>query len=92
MERLKSTTKWNLLVPMLKTMCNLHIIIQSTNVNSLSKYQGDIQNDYNLQSSYILCFQETKVKLAQEISQFINTSKYSYMYTIDKHRLLIIIW
>jgi len=49
------------------------------NINSLAKHHLDIQNDYNLQSSHITCFQKTKTKQAQKIVQYFDISKCKYI-------------
>ena len=43
-----------------------------------------------MQSSHILCFQETRIKYFQEISQFINLSKYKYIHNFDGYGLLLL--
>ena len=90
MERLTTSTKWNLLVLILKNIHQSHTIIQSIIINSLSKHYLNIQNDHNLQSSHILCFQETRIKCSQEIYMYINTSKYNYIHNSDRHGLLML--
>jgi exonuclease III len=50
----------------------------------------NIQNDCNLQSSHIFCFQETRTKHAQEITQYFDTSKYKYIHIFHKHGLFMV--
>jgi len=90
MERLTSSARWKLLVPILKNIRHSHVIIQSININSLSRHHLNIQNDYNLQSSHILCFQETRIKDFEKISQYINLYKYKYIHNFDRHGLVLL--
>lgn len=89
MNRLNSIAKWEFLVPRLQTMRHSHIIIQSININSLKKHHIDYKSDHNMQAAHILCFQETKVEHANEIINYIDTSRYKYIHAYDKHGILL---
>ena len=58
--------------------------------NSLRKYHLDYKTDHNMQTSYILYFQETKINQENEISEFIDTSRYKFTHIKDKHGLLMV--
>ena len=90
MERLTSSAKWKLLVPINKYIHHSHVIIQSINIDFLSRHHLSIQNDHNLQSSHILCFQKTRIKYFEEVSQFINLIKYKYIHDFDGHGLVLL--
>ena len=85
MSRLRSLAKWNLLVPRLKLWQHSHVIIQSLNVNLIQKHHKDIDADFNIQSLYILCLQETHVQSSCKVQKFINTTKYKYIYVFGGH-------
>jgi len=62
MQRLKTTAQWQLCVPYLQHFRQTHTIIQSLNTRFQSLHFQNIETDHNLQTSHILCSNETKVK------------------------------
>jgi exonuclease III len=90
MSRLRSSPKWELLVPRLKYLRQAYIMIQSLNINSLDKHYKDLQADYNLQASHILCLQETKVKSIFQLPEILTLSKYKYISIFDGHGSLLL--
>ena len=89
MKRLTSNSRWNLSIPILQTMRRSHIIIQSININSLQKHHLDYKSDHSIQTSHILCFQETKINQTDNIGKYIDTSRYNYIHNYDKHGILM---
>jgi hypothetical protein len=76
MQHFKTTSQWQLCVPYLQPFKKTHTIIQSLNTRSLSLHFQDIEMDHNLQTSHILCLNETKVKTQNKSSlQYSNHSK-----------------
>jgi exonuclease III len=90
MKILISNSRWNLSIPILKTIRRSHTIIQSINMNSLQKHHLDYKSDHSMQTSHILCFQETKINQANNIGKYIDTSRYNYIHNYDKHGILMI--
>ncbi len=66
-------------------ICNLldkHTIIQSLNTRFLLLHFQNIEMNHNLQTSHILCLNETKVKTQNKSShQYSNRSKYKSIVT-----------
>jgi exonuclease III len=89
MKILTSNSRWNLSIPILKTIRRSHTIIQSININSLQKHHLDYKSDHSMQTSHILCFQETKINQANNIGKYIDTSRYNYIHNYDKHGILM---
>jgi exonuclease III len=42
-----------------------------------------------MQTSHILCFQETKINQTNSIGKYIDTSRYNYIHNYDKHGILM---
>jgi hypothetical protein len=89
MKRLTSNSRWNLSIPILKTIRCSHTIIQSININSLQKHHLDYKSDHSMQISHVLCFQETKINQANNIGKYIDTSRYNCIHNYDKHGILM---
>jgi hypothetical protein len=89
MNKLTTNSKWNLSISILKPMCRSHIIKQSININSLQKHHLNYKSDHSMQTSHILCFQETKINPANNIGKYIDTSRYNYIHNYDKHGILM---
>jgi hypothetical protein len=82
MQRLKTTIQSQLCVPYLQPFGKTHTIIQSLNTRCLSLHFQNIETDHNLQTSHILCLNETKVKTQDKSShQYSNHSKYKSIAT-----------
>jgi len=78
MQYLKTIAQWQLCVPYLQPFRQTHTIILSLNTRSLSLHFQNIETYYNLQTSHILCLNETKVKTQNKSShQYLNHSKYN---------------
>jgi exonuclease III len=85
MKILTSNSRWNLSIPILKTIRRSHKIIQSININSLQKHHLDYKSDHSMQTSHILYLQETKINQTNNIGKYIETSRYNYIHNYDKH-------
>ncbi len=91
MHRLKTTTQWQLCVPYLQPFKQTHTIIQSLNTRSLSLHFQNIEMDHNLQTSHILCLNETKVKTQNKSShQYSNHSKYKSIVTYGSQGTMLL--
>ncbi len=66
-----------------------HVIIQALYTNSLQQHYQDINHDHNLQISHVLCILETKIQSSNDVQNFINISKYSYISIYDGHDLIM---
>jgi exonuclease III len=68
-----------------------HTIIQSLNTRSLSLHFQNIETDHNMQTSHILCLNETKVKSQNESShQHSNHSKYKSIVTYGSYGTMLL--
>jgi hypothetical protein len=85
MNRLKTFANWTTFVPQLKNFYHSHVIIQALNTNSLKQHYQYINHDPNLQVSHVLCILETRIQSSNDVNNFINTSKYSYISIYDGH-------
>ena len=66
-----------------------HITKQSNNINSLQKHHLNYKSDHSMQTSHILCFQETKINQVNNIGKYIDTSRYNYIHNYDKYGILM---
>jgi hypothetical protein len=73
----------------LKNSYHSHVIIGTLNTNSLRQHYQDINHDHNLQGSHVLCILETRIQPSNDVQNFINTSKYSYVSIYDGHNLIM---
>jgi len=90
MNRLKTILIWISLIFQLKNLYNSHVILQTLNTTSLHQHYKDINHDYNIQMSHILCFLKTRVHSASiDVHKFLNLSKYSYILIHDNHGLMM---
>jgi hypothetical protein len=62
MHQLRTKAIWKLTIIWLSLLCKTHATIQSLNTRSLPLHATNIDNDHNLKSSHIICFNETKLK------------------------------
>ena len=67
-----------------------YIIIQSININSLQKHHIDHKSDHSMQTSHILCFQETRIRYAHDVDRYIDTSRYKYIHNYGGHGILML--
>ncbi len=88
MNRLKTFGNWTTFVFQIKNFYHSHVIIQALKKNSLKQHHQDINHDPNLQVSYVLCILETRIQSSNDVHNFINTSKYSYISIYDGHGLI----
>jgi hypothetical protein len=89
MNRLKTFANWTTFVPWFKNFYHSHAIIQAFNTNSLKQHYQDINHDPNLQVSHVICILETRIQSSNDVHNFINTSKYSYISIYDGYGLII---
>ena len=68
----------------------LHIIIQSIKINSLQKHHIDFISDHSMQTSHILCFQETRVKYVHDVDKYIDASRYKYIHNYGGQSILML--
>ena len=71
-------------------MCRSHIIIQSININFLQKHHIDYKTDHSMQTSHILCFQETRIRYAHDVDKYIDASRYKYIHNYGGHGILML--
>ena len=90
MKRLTTIAKWKFSIPFLKPMRRSHIIIQSININSLQKHYIDYKTDHSMQTSHILCFQETRIRYAHDVDKYIDASRYKYIHNYGGHGILML--
>ncbi len=91
MQCLKSTTQWQLCVPYLQPSRQTHTIIQSLNTRFLLLHFQNIEMNHNLQTSHILCLNETKVKIQNKSShQYSNDSKYKSIITYKSQGTMLL--
>ncbi len=57
--------------------------------NYLKQHYQDINHDPNLQVSHVLCILETRIQSWNDVHNFINTSKYTYISIYDGHGLIM---
>jgi len=82
MQCLKIIAPWQLCVPYLQPFRQTHTIIQSLNTRFLLFHFQNIEMNHNLQTSHILCLNETKGKTQNKSShQYSNHSKYKSIVT-----------
>jgi hypothetical protein len=62
MQHLCTKVVWKLTITRLSLLCKTHTIIQLLNNRSLPLHAPDIDNDHNLKSSHIICFNKTRPK------------------------------
>ncbi len=62
MHKLCTKVVWKLTITRLSLLCKTHTIIQLLNIRSLPLHATDIDNDRNLKSSHIICFNKTRQK------------------------------
>jgi hypothetical protein len=55
----------------------------------VQKHHLDYKSDHSMQTSHILCFQETKINQTNNIRKYIDTSRYNYIHNYDKHGILM---
>jgi hypothetical protein len=89
MNRLKTFANWTTFVPQLQNFYHLHVIIQALNTNSLWQHYRDINHDHNLQVSHVLCILQTRIQSSNDVQNFINILKYSYISIYDGHGLIM---
>ncbi len=90
MNRLKTFANSMTFVTQLKNFYHSHVIIQAFNTNSLQRHYQDINYDHNLQVSHVLCILETIIQSSNDVQNFNNISKYSYISIYDGHGLTMI--
>jgi len=73
----------------LKNIYHSHVIIQALNIIFLRQHYQDINHDHNLQVSHVLCILETRIQSSNDVQNFINISKYSYISIYDGHGLIM---
>ncbi len=73
----------------MKNFYHSHVIIQALNTNFLQQHYQDINHDHNLQVSHVLCILETRIQSSNDVHNFINTSKYSYISIYNGHGLIM---
>jgi hypothetical protein len=89
MNRLKKFANWTTFVLWSKNFYHSHVIRQAFNTNSLRQHYQDINRDHNLQVSHVLCILETKIQSSNDVQNFINILKYSYISIYDGHGLIM---
>ncbi len=74
---------------LIENFYHLHVIIQAFNTNYLWQHYQDINHDHKLQVSHVLCILETRIQSSNDVQNFINILKYSYISIYDGHGLVM---
>lgn len=66
--------------------------MESLNTRSLQQHHDDVMKDYNIQSSYILCLNKTRINVEQDStnwSRFINVKKIKIVSCYGEHSTMM---
>ena len=55
-----------------------------------TKHHIDYKNDHSMQTSHILCFQETRIRYAHDVDKYIDASRYKYIHNYGGYGILML--